>query len=868
MPAEMGHATGAGIDVRTRAASNQLHGSGFDYLQSGGLDARNFFDGADRPSLVQNQFGGTAGGALRRNSWFVFGGAESSRERSGLTVISTVPTAAEKAGMFPAPVYNPLSIVQVTGTEFVRTPFPANLIPASAISTVARNLAALYPAPNLPGLVNNYRFTPAADRDTDRFDVRVDRTSEGKMLFVRFNYGRQYDRAPGALPAVDGMPQGSYAGSDPAQHADATVNKPATWAAAIGETRAMRQNIVNDFRAGVSQLNLYSQASDSGWNTAAGLGIPGLSAAGLPSVQLLGYARLGATGPAPFDLRTTSFQAQDTVSWSTRRHSWRFGLQAIERRVDGDASEWTSRGTYLFTPDYTGQQTIAGTGDAIASLLTGFPAEIRRDAQFAPYHLRGFEWSGFVQDSVRLRSNLALELGLRASLYPPIEETGNRMVNFNFSDTAPAVDLFAGQSGVNRYGGISQKRAIAPRIGFAWDLRGDGHTVLRGGFTKTADTGTYLVEGALARNQPYASRLDLFEGTLQVGPKLSDGLPAAVSRPLSSVADLNASGNVFYALQRSAYTPYADQWGLFLERRMRRDLMLEIGGSGSMGIHLMAAYDLNAPYPAPTPYNSRRWPYEPYRSRIDFLGFAGGSTYYGGQARLTGTPSRGVRMMLLYRFAKALDDAAEPLADQQSRPPGYQYIYYPRGSRSLSTFDIRQKLTATVFYELPLRKPAGGVLRRIASDWRVGAVITAQSGLPFTPQLATNTLNNGGYQLPNRVGDGSLPADQRSYLHWFNTSLDASDPSHAFEAPALFQYGNSGMDILRGPGLATVDTSFSRTIPIREGLHVSTRLELFNALNHTNFGLPNRLLGTPSSGAIDHTSTAARSVQVVARVEW
>jgi hypothetical protein len=178
------------------------------------------------------------------------------------------------------------------------------------------------------------------------------------------------------------------------------------------------------------------------------------------------------------------------------------------------------------------------------------------------------------------------------------------------------------------------------------------------------------------------------------------------------------------------------------------------------------------------------------------------------------------------------------------------------------------------FYDLPFRSGRGGanatfrLLRAALGNWRASTMVTVQTGLPFTPELAINGLNNGGFQLPDRAGDGSLPSNQRSYMHWFNTSLDRADPNHAFETPPLYQYGNSGFDILRGPGLATVDAALIRSFSLGQRLRLHARLEAFNLLNGTNFALPNRILGLESSGAISHTSTPGRQMQMGARLEW
>lgn len=876
LPANLGHAAGASIDVQTPSGSDRFHGTAFDYLQNSVLNARNFFDGASKPGLVQNQFGGSAGGAVRKNGWFYFVDAEAQRGREGLTVMSTVPTAAQKAGAFGAtPIYDPLSITEVGDNVYARQLFTGNQVPAARIFQPARNLMALYPDPNLSGTADSYRFTPDRIQNSAWVSGRSDKIlSARSTLYARASYQRNNTQSPGALPAPAALPfaAGSFVGSDSVQHADAATTNLTAWEVGLSHTFVVRADLINHFRASVSRFDLNAYANDRGVNAAAALAIPGLGAAGLPVVSPEGYTQLGAAEPAPLQIRTTSYQIEDTVTWKTARHTWQFGLQAIRRQADGAASEFTSRGDFSFTPDYTSYPGVGLTGDSIASLLTGYPSEVAREVQFAPFRLRGWEWAGFVQDDVRLGRNFTIQAGLRYSLDPPVTEASNHMVNFNYDRQLPALNQFAGQGGVNAYGGLNyNKRTIAPRIGFAWDVRGNGSTVLRGGFSKAYDPGAYIAEGILAQNPPYASRLDMINGTFQLGPNLTAGLPAPQAVALLDAASLNSARGSIYAIEPQSYTPYADQWGLFLQQRLRPRLTLEIAGMGSMGIHLYDTYDANQPYPAPTPFAFSRYPYAAYNSRIEYLGYGGGSTYYGGQAKLAGQPVTGLQLLLTYRYAKSLDDATAPGTGQDSRPSTPEYIYHLRGNRSPSPFDIAQRVIATASYDLPFQSHARAkpsVLHAIAAGWRASAVVTVQSGFPFTPQLAVNSLNNGGYQLPDRLGSGSLPAGQQSYLHWFNTSLNPADPNRAFALPTLYQYGNSGFDILRGPGMATMDASMARRFSLSERLHLQTRVEAFNLLNRTNFALPNRILGVPSAGVISHTSTPGRQFQILARVEW
>lgn len=838
---EFGNAAGAVVDVRTHPGQRQFHGSAYEYFENSALNAADFFDRGETPRLAQNQFGGSVGGHIAKSSWFFFADADILRETSGLTVISTVPSAAEKAGDFGSvPIYDPLSLTQTSPGVFTRAPLAGNRIPLSRIPAAAQNLIALYPDPNLPGVLNNYLFTPALTNSSERFNIRTDRAfSARSALFARASYGQFLGNSPGALPNNDG--------SDPTQNADAMRSNLTTWGGAIGHTVAIRPDLVNELRAGTTIFDLVANPLDLGLSASASLGIPGLSHQGLPGVLTSGFAQLGAAGPTPLTIRSTSVQVSDTLGWNSGRHHWKFGLQAIRRFADGTASQFTGRGTFTFTPDYTDQPGVNNTGSALASLLFGYPAEIRRDVQFHAYHLRGWEWSGFAGDEIQLTRKLTIQAGIRYSLLPAITEADNRLVNFNFDHVNPALDQSAALP--------TNWRAIAPRVGFAYDIFGNGSTLLRGGFSTAYDTGAYLWEGSLARNQPYASRQDYFSGSLFLGPNLTAGLPAPQPIALTDRETLNRVGGAIYAIEPKAYTPYADLYGIWIEQRLRPTVTLEIGGTGSMGIHLYTLKDVNqVPFPGPWQPSSRRvyWSAQDL-SRIESLDYAGGSTYYAGHVRLHGRLAPRLPILMSYTFGKSIDDATAPLNDQQSRPAGPQNFSDPGGARSPSPFDVTQRLAITALYEFPFKNT-------LLSHWRAASVITAQTGLPFTPQLAVNGLNNGDFQLPNRVGGGSLPAGQQSYLHWFDTG--------AFQTPPLYQYGNSGYDILRGPGLATLDASLARTFKLTESLGIEARAEAFNLLNRANFALPNRILGLNSSGTINHTITPARQMQLVIRAEW
>lgn len=869
VPAEFGHAAAATVSLDTRAGSNQFHFSLFEYFQNARLDSRNFFDAFEKPGVVSNQFGANIGGRLRRGIYF-FADGEGLRDHQQLTVLSTVPTAAEKSGTFTVPIYDPATLNTPDGVNYFRQPFQGNQIPLNRISTASEAVLGLYPNPNLPGAANNFLYLPTAVNSNNQFSVRADASlTVRNTAYLRFNTDRPYQFSPSALPIT---------GSDYTQGAGDDTMRTRSWSAAFSDSYAIRSTIRNEFRAGLSRVNLNAAANDQGVDASALLGIPGLSTNGFPSIEPTGYAELGAYGPVPLQITSTSAQVEDDVSWTTRRHAFYFGFQAIRRYADGNAGSWTNRGTFLFTPDFTSQPGTA-TGNSIASLLLGYPEEVRDDVQLDDYHLRDWEWSGYFQDQIKPWRRLTIQGGVRYQYLPPPTDAENHMVNFNFSRTAPALTQFAGVSGVNDSAGASARFAFAPRGGVALDLGTasvkrtakilgnpigkfladfvSGPWVLRGGFSENFDTGAWMFEGRLAQNAPYASRYDLINGDFALGSTLAQGLPAPASI-MPTTANLNATATPIYAYQLHPNTPYADVWNLFLEHRILSRMVMQMGGTGSMGIHLYGAYNANQPGPGPYPFTAPREPYSPYDWRIDYLGLGGGSTYYGGVAKLTGEFWRGIIIQLSYAYSKSIDDSAAPGTDPQGRSDYPQSIFNPRDNRSLSTFDVPQRAVLLGQYLIPFQQ-------LIVANWRINALVTLQSGLPFTPQLATNTLNDGGYQLPDRVGNGALTSG-RSYQQWFDTAL--TGPDAAFVIPPLYAYGNSGSDILRGPTLTTVDLALSRTFPMGRRARLTLRLDGYNVLNRANLGLPNRILGVDDAGYIDHTITPARTAQIAARVDW
>jgi len=893
-PAELGRATGGVVNVQVRSGTNDLHGSAYDYLRNSALDARNFFDRRTAvnerrlPNFVQNQFGATAGGPIKRNDWFFFTDYQGMRQRLGLSVVTTVPSTAQKSGDFGATrIFDPVTTRPdpADPTRFLRTQFENNRIPAARIPRPSQNLLLLYPAPNVAGVTNNHFFGPSLGRNDNQFDVRSDKiVTSRNNLFLRVSYGVTDTALPGAIPAPAGLPftTGQYVASDTGQRADGADFRLASWGGALSDTHIFRPSLINEFRVGFSRFDLNALPADMSLPVGTAVGIRGTSevippfSGGLPGVRPSGFAMLGVNTPIPSIFQNTNYQLDQNVTWLRGRHSTKFGFHVIRRHQNLYEAQPPGRGFFDFSPDFTNLPGAAGTGNSMASLLLGYPSRITRDILFGSFGLRAWEWAWFVQDDFKLTPRLTLNLGLRYELFPPLTEAGDRIVNFNFDRSAPALNLFANRNGVNQYAGRSvDKSNWGPRFGFAYDVFGGGRTVVRGGYGISYDSVHYAGQGGLGRNAPFEPSQDFNPGSLNVGLNLSDGVPVPAFVALSDTATLNRVGGSIRTVDLDTRIASAQHWSLNVQQEVRRGLVAEAAYVGTRGLHLFSNYNLNQPDPGPGGLGPRR-PFRqlPNVATISFTGYFGASTYHAAQFKVTQHIASGFELLAVYTVAKSIDDAISGSSGQRNRNGGYQDINNRRASRAASTFDVPQRFVASALYELPVGKgkrwgsDLAPALDRLIGGWQLNTITTLQGGFPFTPTLAANGLNNGNWQLPNRVGNGAIPAAERRPQRWFNTSIDPRDSGRAFEAPAPFQFGNSGINILRGPGLATVDFSLFKNIPVRERMKVQLRMEAFNFFNRANFALPIFNLGLATAGTINQTVTTSRQIQVVGKFEF
>jgi hypothetical protein len=895
-PAEFGRASGGMVNVQTRSGSNEFHGSAFEYLRNAALDARNWFqrktpqDQRRIPNFVQSQFGATFGGPIKHNNWFIFGDYQGFRQALGEDITSTVPTVAQKQGNFSATnIFDPLTtrVDPSNPNAYIRDQFPNNIIPASRIPRPAGILANLYPDPNVAGtLVNNYFFSPSKYQTDDAFNIRSDKIITAKnTLFTRVSRGRDVTSLPGSLPApANGPNVGPYAGADNTQFADSADFNLITWGGVLSDTHVFRPNLVNEFRIGFSRFDLHALPKNMFINAAVAIGIPGINDAlppysgGLIGVRPTGYMNLGNITPIPSISQNTNYQLSENLTHIVGRHSLKYGFQVIRRHLNFFESQDPARGFFNFDPTFTNLPSTGAGGNSIASLELGYPYQITRTALQGVFGLRAWEYAWYAQDDFKVNHRLTLNLGLRYENYPPLTEVKGRISNYNFSPTDPALGNIANVTGDKYAGREGDPYNFAPRVGFAYSLTASGHTVIRGSYGMHYVSVHYAGQGAIGRNPPFMPTQAFVPGSLFVGRNVADGLPIPVPTPLDTAAKLNAAGGSIYAIQLDTHTPRAQQYGVNIEHQIGNGYLAEVGYVATHGSHLFSTYNLNMPVPGATPLAARR-PIQLLNNlpTINYFGFFGDSNYQGLQGKLAKRFSNGLEFLAVYTWAKSLDDAIAGSSGQKGRPnvsSQYQDINNIRSARGLSSFDLAHRFVFSGFYELPFGRGkhfsagASGVTQTIIGGWQLNTIVTLQSGPPFTPALAANGLNNGNFQLPNRIGNGALSDNQRTVQRWFNTSIDPNDPNRAFSNPGQYIFGNSGYNILRGPGLQTVDFAIHKNIPLGEKVKLQIRGEGFNILNNSNYALPNFNLGTAAGGSIASTITSSRQIQLVGKVEF
>jgi hypothetical protein len=847
-PAEYGKRAGGQVMVVTQSGTNAVHGSVFEFLRNSALDARNFFDQASVPPFRRNQFGGALGGPIKKDKLFVFGNYEGFRQALAVSNVSIVPDEQARQGLLP----------NASGVETQVAHLDPAMLPYMA----------LWPQPNGPELLANGLPSGTAlaynnPKESIREDFGTVRTDYTPRDQDAFSAAYTIDDGNSLIPLADPL-FGSYT----------TLRMQV---ASLQETHVVSPDILNTFRAGFSRAAFGLDSSllasfPSSLSFVSGDEPGGIVIGG--GVTTTGASALTSAGPnnaAGVWNRRNLFTVTDSVQITKGIHQISLGVW-FERLQDNEDSASRQLGQATFSSLTTFLEGTVSTFQVVPN-----PNELGWRSSFGAW---------YVEDAIKIRPNLTLQLGIRHEFTNGWNEESGRAANY-ITD-AQGVLLTTPRVAGSAFTQNNATRLFGPRAGLAWDPLGNGKTAIRAGFGtyySLIDSLAFLLNslppynGAVSFSNVRLSSILPVVPTVPPPPSCGPGVP----KPCTTYAP--------QGVQANAQTPTVEEWNFTVEQQLSHDTALRVVYTGSHGYHGLLSIDPNT-IPAEICANARgctsggtpgttkgtvpegaqyipiaKRP-NPYLSGGFFWYTEGNSSYNALQIDLTRRWSHGLQFRGNYTWAKNLDmnsgltgaqaqNQAQMVLDRNDLPRDW----------GLSALNATSQASISATYELPVGQGKrwmthpGTLESRLVSGWQLNGIATLLSGFPFTPQIGSNRSGDGDTRNPDRPSlnpDFSGPVLLRNPREWFNPN--------AFILPAAGTYGNVGRSTLIGPGLADVDVSLFKNTALSERASLQFRAEFFNVLNHANFGTPNATVFSSgaisaSAGFITATATTSRQIQ-------
>jgi Carboxypeptidase regulatory-like domain len=895
--AEMGGAGGGQINIVTRSGTGNYHGTAYEFLRNGAMDASTF-NSMGNNFLVQNNFGASFGGPLpRMGKTFFFVNYEGLRSVQTDPMVDTVPTSQEAGGDFtqsgvdiydptttrPNPNYNPSLPVSKNNPQFIRDQFQyngvLNVIPPGRLTQAASIMLNKYtPQPNAMDMgsmtmmgqptvigagndANNYLDLRKMRMNNDQGTLRFDHNfSRGDSAFFRYSASGEY----GFHPQM-GLPGFGF------YHDDLAQNGILSW------THVFNSHMVNSFSGAISRLSMMHSTESANRNDIVtelgitGTGFGGPAAWGAPYFNVQGYSPMGDNYLAtPMHAWDTVVEGRDTLNWQLGRHSVNFG-GAYQWFIWPMWGFFQNRGYYQYTNGFTTEFALndGKTGSALASFLLGLPAARQGQAGVPQMDLRQWYADGYAQDAWRITSSTTLTYGLRYEFMSPLVDIRYTNSNLDLTSGTPQV-FIGGQNGYPRGLMYAQKTNFAPRLGIAQSLPRLGLVahVAYGIFYTPVDMNTWCNQ---RHNVPY-----VFPLTSQSDPFIPSILTLNFPSPV-----LGTSVVSFTALGLHAPAQYIQQWSASLEKQLGKETTVEVGYLGAGGFHLQRSHLINNAQPGPGLIQPRR-PHPKISfvpntvfppnvnvvsstfpvSTINLLENTAQSWYDAGYVNVRRRYANGLSFLANYTYAKDLENAPD------FRSPMFEAAT-PQNNDDLEAekgpgCDIRNRMAVSAVWN-PRPWLRNGFTRALTKDWLTSAVYQIQSGFPMTISVFGDTANAGTVVGENPIranltGQPVFGSGTRNSTTWFNPA--------AFATPPAYTYGNVGRNTVYGPHTQTMDLGVVRDFSIAEKARFEARAEFFNLFNHTNLGTPNRFVNTSSFGSITEAATQGREIQLSARISF
>ena len=823
MTAEYGNAAGGIVNIVTKSGTNQIHGTGFEFLRNGTVNARNFF-APRHDELRRNQFGGTVGGPIIKDKLFFFGTYQGTRVHIAPEgSIAFVPTAAERTGDFSSS--STALIDPLTGN-----PFPGNKIPSDRLSAPSQYFLKFIPLPNGPGRQLTFSGSPT-EQTENQFMVKSDYNRGRNQFSVRYFFTDF--KLPAVLPPADNILAVTERG-----------NRVRVQNVSVNHTFTPSATLLINSTFGLNRQRGGSLSSAPFGFPDAGIKI-GAPTPPEMSMFVSGGWYFGTNHDGEFD--RGDFTIREVVTKHQGAHELHFGGEAL--RVSNHITNmYDMSGYFEFGGDITG----LGLADFILGRSSYFE---QGGGEFK--NLKGTKYSLFVQDNYRVSRNLTLNLGLRWDPFIPYYDREGRVVCFQPGvksarfPNAPAGMTYGGENhdqGCPVAGSNANWGNIAPRVGFAYRLTEDGKTSIRGGvgyfytpisthnynpFTNIAPFAPTFFMNDVSFQDPYGSQGIQNPFPAQYGPTIP-GPEVAFTLPTS----IRSSFSKDYRI------PLVTNWNLMIERQIGASWVTRAAYVGNKGTYLLLQREVNpAIYvPGATLGNTQdRRPYGDF-SHIGMYEASGNSSYNSLQLSVEKRFSRGLQLLANYTWQKTINEG-------MTNPFNRAY------DRGISDDDVPHVFKFSEIYQIPkmnMNRALGAVL----NGWSVNSVITWQAGFPFSVYSGRDrALTGTGSQRADFTGGTVSTASGRSHgemiQQWFDTSKFVVNP--------VGTWGNAGRNILRGPRLFSTNASLLKEIHPLERLMFQLRAEAFNVFNNVNFNGPDNTVTSDQFGQI----TSARDPRIL-----